>query len=105
MTQLKKIITASMIAILSFSLVSCASTSTSESTGQYLDNSAVTTKVKAQLFNHLGSQGFDIKVKTYKNNVQLSGFVNSQMVKHRAETIARSVEGVGRVTNNIIVKG
>ncbi len=86
-------------------LCACGSTATRESTGQYLDSSAVTAKVKGRLVDMLGaSPAFGIKVKTYKGSVQLSGFVNSETIKRRAGTIANNTVGVKRVQNDLIVK-
>lgn len=82
----------------------CGPTKTSESTGQYVDNSAITTKVKTDLITGLGSQGFSVKVKSYKGDVQLSGFVNSDVVKQKAGEIASNVSGVTSVSNDLIVK-
>lgn len=93
-----------IICLLASAIMSCAATSTSESTGQYLDSSAVTAKVKAELIDKLGTKGFAIKVKTYKGNVQLSGFVNSSLIKQRAGSIARNVEGVKYVRNDLLIK-
>lgn len=85
-------------------LTGCGSTTLRESTGEYLDSSAVTTKVKARLFDMLGSEAFSIKVKTYKDWVQLSGFVNSESIKKRAGIIADNTVGVKYVRNDLIVK-
>ena len=86
------------------SLQGCGSSGFHESTGEYLDSSAVTTKVKARLFDMLGSESFAIKVKTYKDWVQLSGFVNSAVIKRRAGIIADNTVGVKYVQNDLIVK-
>ena len=87
-------------------LSQCTSTPYQESTGQYLDSTAVTTKVKGRLVDMLGARSaLVIKVKTYKNNVQLSGFVNSDLIKQRAGWIADNTLGVLSVQNNLIVKG
>lgn len=85
-------------------LSGCSSTHYDESTGQYFDSTAVTTKVKTRLFDALGSNTFSIKVKTYKNTVQLSGFVDSEMIKQRAGLIAFNTVGVKYVKNDLIVK-
>lgn len=85
-------------------LTGCGPTRTSESTGQYVDNSAITTKVKTDMVTGLGAQGFAVKVKSFKGDVQLSGFVNSEVVKQKAGEIAANVSGVNHVTNNLIVK-
>jgi osmotically-inducible protein OsmY len=82
----------------------CASTSTSESTGQYVDSATITGKVKTALVRDPVTKARQIEVDTYKDVVQLSGFVDSAAEKQRAEQIARSVEGVRDVHNNLIVK-
>ncbi|KTD32046.1 BON domain-containing protein [Legionella israelensis] len=91
--------------VVAVTLLSCAASPTSESTGEYLDSSAVTAKVKANLLDQLGTKAFAIKVKTYKDEVQLSGFVDNQKIKQKAGLIAGKVPNVKRVINNIIVKG
>ena len=90
--------------ILATTLTGCSSTPYDESTGQYFDSTAVTTKVKTRLFDALGSSTFSIKVKTYKDMVQLSGFVDSEMIKQRAGLIAFNTVGVKSVKNDLIVK-
>ena len=82
----------------------CASTRTHESTGEYVDDSTITTKVKALLTEDNFLKSFEISVKTYKGRVELSGFVNSQSLVDKAGEIARSVKGVTSVANNLIVK-
>jgi len=84
--------------------VACASTRTHESTGEYVDDSVITTKVKALLAEDDLVKSFQIGVETYKGNVQLSGFVNSERAVDKAGQIARSVKGVNSVKNNLIVK-
>jgi osmotically-inducible protein OsmY len=85
-------------------LVSCASTSKHESTGEYVDDSVITTKVKSLLAEDDFLKSFKISVETYKGTVQLSGFVNSQNAVDKAGQITRSVKGVASVKNNLIVK-
>jgi len=82
----------------------CASTRTQESTGEYVDDSVITTKVKALLAGDDFLKSFQISVETFKGIVQLSGFVNSQQAVDKAGQIARSVSGVTSVKNNLIVK-
>jgi len=82
----------------------CASTRTQESAGEYVDDSVITTKVKAELAGDDFFKSFQISVETYKGVVQLSGFVNSQQAVDKAGQIARSVNGVTSVKNNLIVK-
>ena len=85
-------------------LLACASTPKHESTGQYVDDSAITTKVKSLLANDDFFKSFQISVETYKGIVQLSGFVNTQQAVDKAGEIARSVEGVKSVKNDLILK-
>ena len=82
----------------------CASTRTRESSGEYVDDSVITTKVKALLANDDFFKSFQISVETYKGTVQLSGFVNSQKAVDKAAEIVKSVKGVKSVKNNLIVK-
>jgi len=82
----------------------CASTPTRESTGEYVDDSAITSKVKAQLGADKILSVFQIGVETYKGVVQLSGFVNSREVAEQAVAIAKKVGGVREVKNSLVVK-
>ncbi len=82
----------------------CASTRTHESTGEYVDDSVITTKVKTQLATDDFLKSFQISVETYQGTVQLSGFVNSQKAVDKADEIVRSVKGVKSVKNNLIVR-
>jgi osmotically-inducible protein OsmY len=84
--------------------VGCASTPTRESSGQYVDDSAITTKVKAAIFNDPALKVFQINVETFKGEVQLSGFVDSAQSVTKAGAVARGVAGVKSVKNNLIVK-
>ena len=85
-------------------LLGCASTPTKESTGEYVDDSTITTKVKAAIFNDPALKVFQINVETFKGEVQLSGFVDSAQSVKRAGEVARGVGGVKSVKNNLIVK-
>jgi osmotically-inducible protein OsmY len=82
----------------------CASTPTRESSGQYVDDSAITTKVKAAIFDDPSLKVLQINVETFKGEVQLSGFVDSAQNVRRAGEVARSVTGVKSVKNDLIVK-
>jgi osmotically-inducible protein OsmY len=84
--------------------VACASTSKKESTGEYVDDSVITTKVKSLLAKDDFLKSFQIGVETYKGTVQLSGFVNSQQAVDKAGQITRGVKGVTAVKNDLIVK-
>ena len=84
--------------------LACASTSKKESTGEYVDDSVITTKVKSLLAADDFLKSFQIGIETYKGSVQLSGFVNSQKAVDKAIEIARSVKGVKSVKNDLILK-
>jgi osmotically-inducible protein OsmY len=84
--------------------VACASTPKQESTGEYVDDSVITTKVKSLLAADDFLKSFQIGVETYKGTVQLSGFVNSQQAVNKASEIARNVKGVKSVKNDLVVK-
>ncbi len=82
----------------------CAGTRHKRSTGAYVDDKAVSTRVKTALFRDPLVSGFDVKVNTYRGEVQLNGFVDNNEQKERAASIAREVPGVELVTNNLEVK-
>ena len=82
----------------------CASTDTREGTGEYVDDSVITTKVKAAIFNEPTLKTTEINVETFKGVVQLSGFVNSQADINKAVEVARSVKGVQSVKNDMRLK-
>jgi len=84
--------------------VTCASTPKQESTGEYVDDSVITTKIKSLLAADDFLKSFQIGVETYKGIVQLSGFVNSQQAVDKAAEITKSVKGVKSVKNNLIIK-
>jgi osmotically-inducible protein OsmY len=82
----------------------CASTPTREGTGEYVDDSAITTKVKAAIMNEPTLKVFQINVETFKGTVQLSGFVDSSRSVNKAGEVARGVTGVKSVKNSLTVK-
>ena len=85
-------------------IIGCASTAKSESTGQYVDDTAITTKVKAAIFNEPTLKSAEINVETFKGRVQLSGFVSTRANIDRAVILAQGVGGVTSVTNDMRVK-
>jgi osmotically-inducible protein OsmY len=99
----QKIATALFVASL-FAVAGCASTATKEGTGEFVDDSVLTTKVKAEIFNEPSLKTFEIKVDTFKGVVQLSGFVARPESIAKAGEIARGVKGVKAVRNDILVK-
>jgi len=103
MTQLKRISAVFLMLSLAFFL-GCASTSTKEGTGEYFDDTAITTKVKAAVFNEPTLKSAEINVETFKGVVQLSGFVNSREDINKAVEVARKVPGVKSVKNDMRLK-
>ncbi len=103
-------VTAAGLAVSGTAFLGCASTSTHETAsthetvGEYIDNSVITTKVKAALLDEPSLKSFQISVKTYKDIVQLSGFVDSAQSVRRAGEVALGVQGVSSVRNDLIVK-
>src|SRR4030065_2458075 len=82
----------------------CASTQKREGTGEYIDDSVITTKVKAAIFSEPTLKVFQINVETFKGEVQLSGFVNSAEIVKKAGEVAGGVKGVTAVRKHVIVK-
>jgi osmotically-inducible protein OsmY len=103
MKQLKSVYTI-IAAILFMSMLGCASTSKTEGTGEYIDDSVITTKVKTAIFNEPTLKSAEINVETFKGVVQLSGFVSSQADISRAVEVAKTVTGVKSVKNSMHVK-
>jgi osmotically-inducible protein OsmY len=93
-----------VILMLVATLAACASTRTQSSPGDYIDDSVITTKVKSLLASDDFLKSFRISVETFQGTVQLSGFVNTQKAVDKAGEIARSVNGVKSVKNDLIVK-
>jgi osmotically-inducible protein OsmY len=101
--QLKRLSTFILMLVLA-SFLGCASTSKHEGTGEYLDDSAITAKVKAAVFNEPTLKSAEINVETFKGVVQLSGFVRSQADINQAVQVARGVAGVKSVKNDMRLK-
>jgi len=85
-------------------IAGCAASPTRESTGEYVDDAVITTKVKTAILNDPALKVFQINVETFKGVVQLSGFVNSPEAVGRAGVVAGRVGGVTSVKNNLLVK-
>ena len=103
MTIYKNLGVSIFVLLLSF-LVGCASTAKQEGTGEYVDDSAITTKVKAAIFAEPTLKSAEINVETFKGVVQLSGFVTSQADINKAAAIAHGVSGVKSVKNDMRLK-
>ena len=82
----------------------CSSTPRHEGTGEYVDDSVITTKVKAAILNERTLKVAEINVETFKGVVQLSGFVSSQAAANKAVEVARGVGGVKSVKNDMRIK-
>jgi len=104
MKQLNKYLSAVFLAVTLGTVVGCASTRTQQGTGEYIDDSVITTKVKAALVEDPLTKALEIKVKTFKGEVQLSGFVSSRAAANRAIELARGVGGVTSVKDDMEIK-
>jgi hyperosmotically inducible protein len=104
MKQLVKYFSAMFFAVALVSVTGCASTAKHEGTGEYVDDSVITTKVKTAIFNEPTLKVNEINVETFKGVVQLSGFVGSQAAANKAVEMARGVAGVKSVKNDIRLK-
>lgn len=99
-----KIASTLLAALMLSTIVGCASTAKQESTGQYIDDSAITAGVKAAILNAPTLKVSEINVETFKGTVQLSGFVSSAENIATASSMARSVNGVKSVKNDLRLK-
>ncbi len=91
-------------ASLAATMAGCASTPTSAGTGEYIDDTVITAKVKASIFNEPTLKASEINVETFKGDVQLSGFVADPADAAKAAEVARSIKGVVSVKNDVRVK-
>lgn len=99
-----KYLSALFLAATLLSAAGCASTSRHEGTGEYVDDSVITTKVKAAILNEPELKVAEINVETFKGAVQLSGFVSSPGAANKAVDVARGVGGVKSVKNDMRIK-
>lgn len=100
----KSLITAAFTAAVAITAVGCSTGPTSKTAGEYVDDAMITTKVKAAFAADPTVKATEINVETYKGDVQLSGFVAEPRDAQRAVEIARGVQGVTSVKNDIRVK-
>lgn len=101
---IKPLFLATLLAVTVLGSVSCAATRTSEGTGEYVDDTVITTKVKAAFLGEEGLKVAEINVETFKGVVQLSGFINSRADADRAITLARGISGVVSVKDDMRIK-
>lgn len=85
-------------------VMACVDKLSAEKTAEYLDSAAVTKQVKMKLVDKLGTPGFSIRVRTYRDEVLLSGVVDNAIIQHKAGEIAASIENVRHVRNDLVVK-
>ena len=103
MTGLNRIL--AVLAALAMAVtLGCASTSRSEGTGEYVDDTVITAKVKTAILGESTLKSSEINVETFKGIVQLSGFVNSKSDVNKAVVVAQNVKGVKSVKNDMRVK-
>lgn len=100
-----KTVSAIILAAIFATMLGCASTASKEGTGEYVDDSVITTKVKAAVFNEPTLKSSEINVETFKGTVQLTGFVGSWADIQKAVEVAGGVKGVKSVKNDMRVKG
>jgi hyperosmotically inducible protein len=103
MSQLKRL-SAVLLALAFATVLGCAGTATKESTGEYFDDTWITTKVKAALLEDPVVKSAEVNVETFKGTVQLSGFVSSSAAMEQAVKLTRSVKGVTSVKNDMQIK-
>lgn len=99
--KLLKRLSAAVLAALLTTVLGCASTSTREGTGEYVDDTVITSKVKTAVFNEPALKSLEINVETFKGVVQLSGFVSSRDSISKAVEVASTVSGVTAVKNDM----
>ena len=104
MVKLQRIFKSLACLALITAFMGCAATPKHESTGQYVDDSVITTKVKAAILEESTLKTLQINVKTYQGVVQLSGFVDSAKSISKAGELARRVEHVKSVENDLLIK-
>jgi osmotically-inducible protein OsmY len=104
MANTRRVLRYLVCVLLTTVFIGCASTQKQESTGQFLDDSVITTKVKAAVFNEPSLKVLQINVETFKGEVQLSGFVDSAENARKAAEVAGTIAGVKSVKNNLVVK-
>jgi osmotically-inducible protein OsmY len=103
MSLLKRLSTLVLAAVL-VSALGCTSTPTRESAGEYMSDSWITTKVKAALVEDSQVKATEVNVETYKGTVQLSGFVSSDAAMQQAVRLARGIQGVTSVKNDMRIR-
>jgi hyperosmotically inducible protein len=104
MKPISKFLSAAFVAVALLSAVGCSSTAKQEGTGEYIDDSVITTKVKAAILDEPTLKVAEVNVETFKGTVQLSGFVSSPTAAAKAVQVTRTVKGVKSVKNDMQIK-
>jgi osmotically-inducible protein OsmY len=104
MKQIIRFISAFFMVLTLLIVAGCASSPKHEGMGEYVDDSVLTTKVKAAILDEPTLSSAEINVETFKGEVQLSGFVNSRADISKAIEVARTVSGVRIVKNDMRLK-
>lgn len=104
MLKMKFIVKFMVCLVVMVAFMGCASTDKKSGTGEYIDDTVITTKVKSAIFSEPDLKVLQINVETFKGVVQLSGFVDSAQSAKKAGEVARGVDGVVSVKNNLIVR-
>jgi len=103
MTMFKRF-SAFLLGLAVVTAMGCAGSATQESTGEYITDSWITTKVKATLAEDPNVKATEVNVETFKGTVQLSGFVSSQNAINHAVRLTRGIQGVTGVRNDMRIK-
>jgi osmotically-inducible protein OsmY len=101
MNKTIKLFSLLLLAAMLMGLAGCAARDTRSSTGEYIDDTVITTRVKTAIFNEDSLRSSEINVETFRSVVQLSGFVSSQDEINTAVRIARNIDGVESVVNSM----
>lgn len=104
MNQSRKYLSALFLSLTLLAAVGCASTSKQESTGEYVDDVVITSRVKAAILNEDSLKSAEINVETFKGVVQLSGFVSSRTAANKAVAVTRAIKGVSAVKDDMRIK-
>jgi len=104
MKQVIKFLSALFLALSLLTVIGCASTKTQEATGQYFDDSVITSKIKAAILHEPTLSSAEINVETFKGVVQLSGFISSNQDADRAIEVVRTIGGVKSIKNDMRLK-
>lgn len=104
MSTISKLTQMVAVALMVTLVTACAGSRTQSSTGEYLDDSVITSKVKAKLLEDKEVSGLAVNVETFKGVVQLSGFAKTEAERQKAVQLARTVGGVKDIKNDIQLK-